>query len=72
MGCLPVTCQVPIIANITLLALWGHPTHCTHAISLKGIAVETQCGEMMYSEVMAVLRWDYDVKRASGWPLATC
>jgi len=27
-----VLCQVPISANITLVTLWGQPTHCTHAI----------------------------------------
>ncbi len=50
MGCLPVTCQVPTIANITLVMLWNHSTHCTHAISLKDIGeIETQHGSDMVS-----------------------
>ena len=32
-----ITFQDPTIANIALVTLWGHPTHRTHAISLKGI-----------------------------------
>ena len=43
-GCLPITCQVPIIAHITLEI----HTHCTHAFNLKRIEeriedIKTQC-----------------------------
>ena len=33
MGCLPVTCQVPIIIHIALEI----PTYCMHAFNLKRI-----------------------------------
>jgi len=37
-GLLPVTCQVPPIANITLVILWGHPAYCTpHWASISPI-----------------------------------
>ena len=42
-----------------------------HTIAISPYKVHILCLRRR-SEVMAVLRWGYDVKGASRWPLGTC